>query len=171
MVGTALQASKEADLAGPGIGDYAELERVLPTDYHSLLTPRETQQAIFAVKGYIEAELCRELNLMMVQVPLIVDAESGVNDMLDRDGSRTPITFHIANDHDQHPIDAQVVQAATKWKRVALRAVRDGRRARACAPTCGPSARTTSSTTTTASTSTSGTGSGSSPPTSATSTT
>ncbi len=121
MVGTALQASKEADLAGPGIGDYAELERVLPTDYHSLLTPRETQQAIFAVKGYIEAELCRELNLTMVQVPLIVDAESGVNDMLDRDGSRTPITFHIANDHDQHPIDAQVVQAATKWKRVALR--------------------------------------------------
>ena len=58
---------------------------------------------------------------MMVQVPLIVDAESGVNDMLDRDGSRTPIQFHIANDHDQHPIDAQVVQAATKWKRVALR--------------------------------------------------
>ena len=57
---------------------------------------------------------------MMVQVPLIVDAESGVNDMLDRDGSRTPISFHISNDHDEHPIDAQVVQAATKWKRIAL---------------------------------------------------
>jgi aspartate--ammonia ligase len=54
-------------------------------------------------------------------VPLIVDVESGVNDMLDRDGSRTPIQFHISNDHDQHPIDAQVVQAATKWKRVALK--------------------------------------------------
>src|SRR6201994_1604059 len=58
---------------------------------------------------------------MMVEVPLIVDAESGVNDMLDRDGSRTPIQFHISNDHDKHPIDAQVVQAATKWKRVALK--------------------------------------------------
>jgi aspartate--ammonia ligase len=57
----------------------------------------------------------------MVQVPLIVDVESGVNDMLDRDGSRTPIQFHIANDHERHPIEAQVVQAATKWKRVALR--------------------------------------------------
>ena len=57
----------------------------------------------------------------MVQVPLIVDAESGVNDMLDRDGSRTPIQFHISNDHDKHPIDAQVVQAATKWKRLALK--------------------------------------------------
>jgi aspartate--ammonia ligase len=57
----------------------------------------------------------------MVQVPLIVDVKSGVNDMLDRDGSRTPIQFHITNDHDKNPIDAQVVQAATKWKRPALR--------------------------------------------------
>ncbi len=112
---------KRADLAGPGIGNYADLEKVLPTDYHSLLTPRETQRAIYAVKAYIEDHLCRELNLMMVQVPLIVTAESGVNDLLDRDGSRTPIQFHISNDHDQHPIDAQVVQAATKWKRMALR--------------------------------------------------
>jgi aspartate--ammonia ligase len=52
---------------------------------------------------------------------LIVDVESGVNDYLDRDGSRTPIEFHISNDHDKHPVDAQVVQAATKWKRVALK--------------------------------------------------
>jgi aspartate--ammonia ligase len=57
----------------------------------------------------------------MVEIPLIVDSESGVNDMLDRDGSRTPIQFHISNDRDKHPIDAQVVQAATKWKRVALK--------------------------------------------------
>src|SRR5574338_71425 len=41
--------------------------------------------------------------------------------MLDRDGSRTPIQFDITNDYDKHPIDAQVVQAATKWKRVALK--------------------------------------------------
>ena len=58
---------------------------------------------------------------MMVEVPLIVDVESGVNDMLDRDGSRTPIQFHISNDRDKHALDAQVVQAATKWKRVALK--------------------------------------------------
>jgi aspartate--ammonia ligase len=113
--------TKMADLAGPGIGDYAELERVLPNDYKSLLTPRETQKAIFAVKQFIEDGLCRELNLMMVTVPLIVDIESGVNDMLDRDGSRTPIQFHISNDYNKHPVDAQIVQAATKWKRVALK--------------------------------------------------
>ena len=112
---------KKADLAGPGIGDYADLEKVLPTDYTSLLDPRETQEALFAAKDYIEAGLGRELGLLRVTVPLIVDRESGVNDFLDRDGSRTPIEFHINNDHNKHPIDAQVVQAATKWKRMALK--------------------------------------------------
>ena len=115
------EASKRADLAGPGIGNYSEVEKVLPSDYRALLNPRETQRAIYAVKAYIEENLANELHLEMVQVPLIVDVESGVNDMLDRDGSRTPIQFHISNDRDQHPVDAQVVQAATKWKRMALR--------------------------------------------------
>lgn len=116
-----LTLDKRADLAGPGIGNYTDLENVLPDHYQSLLTPRETQQAIFHVKRYIEDNLCKELDLMMVEVPLIVGSESGVNDMLDRDGSRTPIQFHISNDRNAHPIDAQVVQAATKWKRVALK--------------------------------------------------
>ena len=111
---------KKADLAGPGIGNYNELEKILPQDYSSLQTRRETQQALFSAKNYIEENLCKELNLMMVQVPLIVDVESGVNDLLDRDGSRTPIQFHISNDYDKNPVDAQVVQAATKWKRMAL---------------------------------------------------
>jgi aspartate--ammonia ligase len=115
------QASKKADLAGPGIGDYDDLEKILPRDYRPLLTAKETQKALFHLKRYIEDNLCKELNLMLVEVPLIVDVESGVNDMLDRDGSRTPIQFHISNDRGKHPIDAQVVQAATKWKRVALK--------------------------------------------------
>ena len=114
-------ADKKADLAGPGIGNYAELEKTLPQDYSSMLSPKETQNAIFALKDYIEENLCKELNLIRVTVPLIVDVESGVNDYLDRDGSRTPIQFHISNDHGKNPIDAQVVQAATKWKRVALK--------------------------------------------------
>jgi len=118
---TVTQASKKADLAGPGIGDYAELEQVLPKDYNSLLTVKETQKAIFHLKRYIEDNLCKELGLMTVEVPLIVDVKSGVNDMLDRDGSRTPIQFHISNDRGKNPIDAQVVQAATKWKRMALK--------------------------------------------------
>src|SRR6266567_8093493 len=115
------QASKKADLAGPGIGNYADLEKLLPHDYNPLLTRKETQRAIFHLRRYIEDNLCKELGLMMVQVPLIVDSDSGVNDMLDRDGSRTPIQFHISNDRGTNPIDAQVVQAATKWKRIALK--------------------------------------------------
>jgi len=114
-------ADKKADLAGPGIGDYAELEKILPQDYSSLLSPKQTQIATYAVKDYIEENLCKELNLIRVTVPLIVDVQSGVNDLLDRDGSRTPIQFHISNDYDKNPIDVQVVQAATKWKRMALK--------------------------------------------------
>ena len=112
---------KKADLAGPGIGNYEDLEKILPNDYEPLLNPRETMLALFEAKNYIEKGLCKELNLIMVQVPLIVDVESGVNDLLDRDGSRTPVQFHISNDYNKHPVDAQVVQAATKWKRMALK--------------------------------------------------
>jgi aspartate--ammonia ligase len=110
---------KKADLAGPGIGDYNELKHVLPQDYDSILDRRETQIAVVAAKNYIETNLCRELNLMMVTVPLIVDRKSGVNDMLDRDGSRTPIEFPCGLGLEK-PIEGQVVQAATKWKRGAL---------------------------------------------------
>ncbi len=112
---------KIADLAGPGIGNYDELERILPDYYVSPLSPKETQQAIFGLKRYIENNLCRALNLMMVTVPLIVESDSGVNDYLDRDGSRTPVNFHISNDNNLHPVEAEVVQAATKWKRMALK--------------------------------------------------
>ncbi|NQV07067.1 aspartate--ammonia ligase, partial [bacterium] len=79
----------------------------------------ETMEALFAVKGYIEEGLSRELNLQMVQVPLIVTRESGVNDMLDRDGSRTPVEFPAGLGIEPR-LNAQVVQAATKWKRAAL---------------------------------------------------
>ncbi len=108
------------ELAGPGPGDYAELEGELPRGYEAQLGPKDTQIAIAELKRIIEEGLCRELGLIRVQVPLIVDAASGVNDYLDRDGSRTPVRFHIPNDGDRNPIDAEVVQAATKWKRMAL---------------------------------------------------
>ncbi len=99
-------AAKKADLAGPGIGNYDELEKVLPDDYEPSLTPRETAHALASTKAFIERRLCKELDLFMVPVPLIVDAESGVNDMLDRDGSRSPIQFHISNDRNLHPVEA-----------------------------------------------------------------
>jgi aspartate--ammonia ligase len=113
-------ADKEADLAGPGISTYEEVDKILPSDYSSILTPKETQKALYAVKNYIEENLAKELNIMMVTVPLIVDVESGVNDMLDRDGSRTPVEFKCGLGLKKQ-INASVVQAATKWKRMALK--------------------------------------------------
>ncbi len=111
---------KKADLAGPGISTYEKVEQILPDDYKSLLTPKETMIALYEMKRYIEENLCKELNLIMVQVPLIVDVKSGVNDYLDRDGSRSPVQFPCGLGLKE-PIQAQVVQAATKWKRLALK--------------------------------------------------
>jgi aspartate--ammonia ligase len=111
---------KEADLAGPGIGTYEEVDAGLPTDYRPLLTNKETQIAIAEAKKMIEEGLCRELNLFRVECPLIVETASGMNDYLDRDGSRTPIDFQCGLGLPRR-IDAQVVQAATKWKRWALK--------------------------------------------------
>lgn len=111
---------KKADLAGPGIGTYEEVEQVLPSDYEPILDNKETQIALFEVKKYIEENLGKELNLIRVESPLIVDRDSGMNDYLDRDGSRTPIDFACGLGLDKR-IDAQVVQAATKWKRWALK--------------------------------------------------
>lgn len=111
---------KKDDLAGPGISTYEQVAKILPNDYETLLDRKETQLAIFALKDYIESNLAKELNLIRTVVPLIVEAESGVNDYLDRDGSRTPIEFECGLGLEK-PIRAQIVQAATKWKRMALK--------------------------------------------------
>ena len=111
---------KKADLAGPGISTYEEVAKILPSDYQPILKPLERMRALYEVKRYIEDGLAQELNLNLVQVPLIVSKDSGVNDMLDRDGSRTPVEFQCGLGLDRK-IDAQVVQAATKWKRPALK--------------------------------------------------
>jgi len=112
--------SKVADLAGPGISTYPEVEKILPNDYSPLQTPMKRMKALYMIKDYIEKGLAEALNLQLVQVPLIVSKDSGVNDMLDRDGSRTPIEFPAGLGLDKR-IEAQVVQAATKWKRPALK--------------------------------------------------
>ena len=115
-----VKPDKKADLAGPGISTYEAVDKVLPAGYQAVLNPKQTMQALYAVKRYIEENLSKELNLMLVQVPLIVDRDSGMNDMLDRDGSRTPVEFPCGLGLEKR-MTAQVVQAATKWKRFALK--------------------------------------------------
>lgn len=112
-------SDKRADLAGPGISTYEEVSKILPRDYEAALPPLKRMEALYMVKDYIEKGLSEVLNLQMVQVPLIVSKDSGVNDYLDRDGSRTPIDFPAGLGLEKR-IEAQVVQAATKWKRMAL---------------------------------------------------
>ncbi|MBT8320615.1 MAG: aspartate--ammonia ligase [Eudoraea sp.] len=111
--------SKTSDLAGPGISTYEAVNEVLPKDYQALQTPLKRMEALYDVKEFIEKGLAKALNLQMVQVPLIVSKDSGVNDYLDRDGSRTPVEFPAGLGLEKR-IEAQVVQAATKWKRMAL---------------------------------------------------
>lgn len=111
---------KTKDLAGPGVGTYEEVAKSLPDDYMPILAPKERMKALYKVKNFIEENLCQELGLFMVQVPLVVTKESGINDDLDRDGSRTPIDFPCGLGLDKR-IEAQIVQAATKWKRFALK--------------------------------------------------
>jgi aspartate--ammonia ligase len=111
--------SKTSDLAGPGISTYEAVKEVLPKDYQALQSPLKRMEALYEVKEFIEKGLANALNLQMVQVPLIVSKDSGVNDYLDRDGSRTPVEFPAGLGLEKR-IEAQVVQAATKWKRMAL---------------------------------------------------
>jgi aspartate--ammonia ligase len=110
---------KTQDLAGPGISTYEEVSKILPDNYKALLPPLKRMKALYMIKEYIEKGLAEALNLQMVQVPLIVRKDSGINDYLDRDGSRTPIDFPAGLGLSKR-IEAQVVQAATKWKRMAL---------------------------------------------------
>ena len=52
---------KTADLAGPGISTYPEVEKILPTDYTPLQSPLDRMRAVYEVKQYIEKHLCEEL--------------------------------------------------------------------------------------------------------------
>jgi len=113
-------SDKVADLAGPGISTYEEVAKILPDDYMSPLDNKETQHALFEAKKKIEEGLSNELNIFRIECPLIMDRDSGMNDYLDRDGSRTPIDFQCGLGLDKR-IETQVVQAATKWKRFALK--------------------------------------------------
>jgi aspartate--ammonia ligase len=110
---------KKTDLAGPGISTYEEVSKILPDNYQALQSPIRRMKALYMIKDYIEKGLAEELNIQMVQVPLIVSKNSGVNDYLDRDGSRTPVEFPAGLGLEKR-IEAQIVQAATKWKRMAL---------------------------------------------------
>lgn len=88
---------------------------IIPKEYKSLLSLRETEIAIKKVKDYFEARLAKELNLTRVSAPLFVLPETGLND--DLNGVERPVSFGIKAVQDRK---AEIVHSLAKWKRMAL---------------------------------------------------
>lgn len=80
-----------------------------------MLSIRETQIAIKALKDFFERKLAEKLNLVRVSAPLFVRGETGLNDNLN--GVEKPVSFCIRN----YQIEVEIVQSLAKWKRMALK--------------------------------------------------
>jgi aspartate--ammonia ligase len=87
---------------------------ILPTDYRSALTIRETEMAIRQIKTYFQDNLAFELNLQRVTAPLFVLAGTGINDNLS--GAELPVSFRAKD----MGTNAEIVQSLAKWKRLRL---------------------------------------------------
>lgn len=88
---------------------------IIPKEYKSLLTLRETEVAIKKVKDFFEDRLAKELNLTRVSAPLFVVPETGLND--DLNGVERAVAFEVKAVHDRK---AEIVHSLAKWKRMAL---------------------------------------------------
>ena len=83
--------------------------------YKSKLNLRQTQQAIKVIKDTFQVLLAQGLRLERVTAPVLVTADSGIND--DLNGVERKVSFSVKEMDEQH---AEVVQSLAKWKRVAL---------------------------------------------------
>lgn len=85
-------------------------------NYKSVLTVRETQDAIKLIRDKFQKELGLQLNLERISAPLFVEKSSGLND--DLSGVERPVSFDM-KDFQDDPIE--VVHSLAKWKRIALK--------------------------------------------------
>ena len=83
--------------------------------YKSKLSLRQTQQAIKVIKDTFQVLLAQGLHLERVTAPVLVTADSGIND--DLNGVERKVSFSVKEMDEQH---AEAVQSLAKWKRVAL---------------------------------------------------
>lgn len=88
---------------------------IFPEGYRPVLDIFETQRAIKIVKDTFERVLAAALNLERVTAPVIVPADSGIND--DLNGVERKVRFTMKEIGGE----AEVVQSLAKWKRMALR--------------------------------------------------
>ncbi len=87
---------------------------IIPEDYKSSLTLRETQVAIKQVKDFFQCELAKNLNLTRVSAPLFVRSDTGINDGLN--GTERPVCFDVKETGE----NMEIVHSLAKWKRMAL---------------------------------------------------
>lgn len=88
---------------------------IVPKDYKSTLSVKETEIAIKKVKDFFERDLAAQLNLTRVSAPLFVEHDSGLNDNLN--GHERPVSFDVKDDGAV----AEIVHSLAKWKRMALK--------------------------------------------------
>lgn len=86
----------------------------IPENYRSILSLRETQQAIKYIKDVFQQTLSSFLVLDRVTAPLILPADSGIND--DLNGVERKVRFSVP----AADCDGEIVQSLAKWKRLAL---------------------------------------------------
>ena len=88
---------------------------VIPENYTPVLDTFDTQRAIKIVKDTFERVLSHALNLERVTAPVIVRAQSGIND--DLSGVERKVHFTMKEIDGE----AEIVQSLAKWKRMALK--------------------------------------------------
>ena len=91
------------------------MKLIIPKNYHSLLSLKETERAIKMVKDFFESNLAAELKLRRVTAPLFVQRGTGVND--DLNGIERPVSFEVK---DMDGTIAEIVHSLAKWKRMML---------------------------------------------------
>lgn len=89
---------------------------VLPSDYKSKMTIRETEKAIKFVKDSFQRNLIKNFGFERVSAPLFVKSGTGVND--DLNGVERAVRFDVK---EQDGVEAEIVHSLAKWKRIALK--------------------------------------------------
>ncbi len=87
---------------------------IIPENYSSKLSLRDTQYAIKFIKDNFQKKLAKALNLQRISAPIIVMSDTGIND--DLNGVERKVKFSMLNMQGE----AEVVQSLAKWKRTAL---------------------------------------------------
>jgi len=87
---------------------------IIPKDYQSNKDILMTNIQIKKIKDYFENNLSKTLHLTRVSAPLMVYADTGLNDNLN--GIERPVSFDIKQSNKE----AEIVHSLAKWKRHSL---------------------------------------------------